>query len=353
MRLEKLLNRRYYVIYLLVIGAIITCVIYVWLRANIKIAKIADLAIIQLPGALKERLLTDSDSELFYIDYHAQTLQYYFISHNEVRTKIILNSLKKIIISKRYNIPEGHYLLSLHDAAPHKYSVPVLAFASDKDLLVNNDVILIPDPFALKGYKELFNVMNTGALKYTWDAKIPKIFFRGSAYGAGPENNDINGFARLRFMNMAANLEFADVGFTSYTAQLNTQFKARVAKLHPLKPAVSETDSQAYKYLIDVDGNTCSFSRMAWILYSNSVLLKPESTQVQWYYARLKPYIHYLPINADFSNLRAQFNWAQAHQQMAEEIANNGHNLARDIFTQDNIFESLATGFTQYHALTQ
>lgn len=353
MYLKKLhLSPKLFVPLILLFG-IATAISFTAYRSNIRVSKITDVAQINLPIDLKQRLLSDPDSELLYIDYHNKALSYFFISNNELRTKIILKSLCKIITSLRYSIPEGHYLLALHDAAPHRYAVPVLAFASDQELLQTNDVVLMPDPFALKGYNAQFMAISTKAAKYPWHKKIAKVFFRGSAYGAGPENNDINGFPRLRFMNMAANLDIADVGFTSYTAQLNSQFRAKLAELHPLKSQISSAESQAYKYLIDIDGNTCSFSRMAWILYSNSVLFKHHSNQVQWYYAQLKPYVHYVPVDADFGNLVDQYAWAQANPQAVKNIAAEGHKIALQIFRSDNILRSTAQAFKQYHALTQ
>lgn len=348
----KLLNPKLYVIYLL-FAVMLLCLGVAAYRSNISIHKISDPEQINLPLTLKLRLLHDPDSELLYIDYQNKSLQYFFISHNEIRVKIILNTLKKIIKSVRYSIPEGTYLLALHDAAPHSYAVPVLAFAADQQLIDSKDAILMPDPFALKSYSKLFLKVDLKATKYPWQKKIAKVFFRGSAYGAGIANNDINGFPRLRFMNYAANLAIADVGFTNYTSQLNADFTKRLAALHPLKAPVSEGDAQAYKYLIDVDGNTCSFARMAWILYSNSVLFKHASNQAQWYYAQLKPYEHYLPINADFSNLTDQFTWAEANPHAAKRIAANGHKIARQIFSHTNILQSTAEAFKRYHSLTQ
>lgn len=330
--------------------SIICLIIFAAIRANITIEKISDPAVINLPAEVKQLLLTNTESELMYFDYHGKTIQYFFISHNESRCNLILQKLKQLAISLRFKIPEGAYLAVLHDAMPGDYyGVPVLAFASDVKLVHSKKAILIPDPFATKGYTETFRKIDVNISKYPWRKKIAKVFFRGSAYGAGPECNDLNGFPRLRFMSYAQQLNFADVGFTDYTNQLNPHFKERVATLFPLKAKISPQDSLAYKYLIDIDGNTCSFARLAWLLYSNSVVMKHASSNVQWYYEQLKPFVHYVPIAADFNDLEQQFAWAQTHPVAAKRIAMNGRLLARRIFSEESILQSYAKALNEYN----
>ncbi len=338
-------------IYLLPV-AIIALLLIVLHRSNITVEKLTDYNKIILPAELKQRLLTDTESELLYVDYHNKKLQYYFISKNEVRVRLMLRTMQKLIVSLRYSLPEGHYLAVLHDGAHHTYAVPVLAFATKQEFLDSDEVVLIPDPFATKGYSNTFRSIDASLRKHPWRKKIAKVFFRGSAYGAGYENNDLNGAPRLRFMNYASTLELADVGFTDYTQQFNPEFKSRLAAVHKLKPEVSPADSLAYKYLIDVDGNTCSFARMAWILYSNSLVMKHASNKVQWYYSQMQPFVHYIPIKEDFSDLYAQYIWAEAHPRMAERIAKNGRKLASRVFRYENILESYARAFNHYHTLT-
>ncbi|MCA9749609.1 MAG: hypothetical protein KC414_10940, partial [Romboutsia sp.] len=270
--------------FLVIAGIFVYC-----LEAKVVVNKISDPNVINLPQALKQRLISDPDSELLYIDYHDRKLEYFFISHNTVRVKVILRVLRKIIISLNNDIPEGHYLLVLRDALPHPYEVPVLAFASHKKYLESKDVILIPDTFALNDYQRLFRSIGKARLKFPWYKKEAKVFIRGSATGAGIANNDINGFPRLRFMNYVKDIDIVDAAFTDYTRQYNQDFLQKLSTLHPLKPYTKPHNSLQYKYLIDIDGNTCSYSRMAWILYSNSLLLKHTSDQVQWYYHMLKP----------------------------------------------------------------
>jgi hypothetical protein len=42
-----------------------------------------------------------------------------------------------------------------------------------------------------------------------------------------------------------------------------------------------------YKYLISLDGNGAPWLRVPWILLSNSVLIKQDSENIQWFYPGL------------------------------------------------------------------
>jgi len=55
--------------------------------------------------------------------------------------------------------------------------------------------------------------------------------------------------------------------------------------------------------VVDVDGNANSWDGLFWKLLSNSVVLKVESPHRQWYYSRIKPWKHYVPVKPDLSDL--------------------------------------------------
>jgi hypothetical protein len=58
-----------------------------------------------------------------------------------------------------------------------------------------------------------------------------------------------------------------------------------------------------YKYLISLDGLTADWQRVPWILLSGSVLLLVDSDIEQWFSRDIEPWVHYVPIKRDFSDL--------------------------------------------------
>jgi hypothetical protein len=62
---------------------------------------------------------------------------------------------------------------------------------------------------------------------------------------------------------------------------------------------LSIEQQQEYKYIINVDGNTCAWDRVPWVLYSNSVCLKKTSNNVCWYYDFMLKNEHYVEFDDD------------------------------------------------------
>ncbi|KAL7567489.1 hypothetical protein ACA910_009502 [Epithemia clementina (nom. ined.)] len=60
-----------------------------------------------------------------------------------------------------------------------------------------------------------------------------------------------------------------------------------------------------YRAVLDLDGNSWS-SRFASLLCSSQVVLKVQPADVDYFYPTLRPNVHYLPVHADWSNLRQQ-----------------------------------------------
>ena len=69
-------------------------------------------------------------------------------------------------------------------------------------------------------------------------------------------------------------------------------------------------DHFKYKYLLSIDGWTAAWGRLPWILNSNSLLVKHNSTKVQWFYGEMIENYHYMSLN-DFNESLVEFyEWA-------------------------------------------
>ncbi len=263
------------------------------------------------------------------------------------RANIIINVLEKIIKNEHKNI-DGTYIFSLEDGVHNKYAIPVLGFAATKQLVSDAKVVLIPDFEALKGNSELISSIHKASSLTSWESKRNKIFWRGSANGGNIQSTDIADIPRLKFMALAQKYDFIDAGITSYNTNLNPDFSKKLLQKFQLSSVVSPVDSLAYKYLIDIDGHSCSYSRMVWILHSNSVLLKHQSDKIQWYYAQLQPYVHYIPVANDFSDLDKQYEWMNAHPQKIQDIIANANIIAEKTFSEASILQAMYAGLADY-----
>lgn len=67
-------------------------------------------------------------------------------------------------------------------------------------------------------------------------------------------------------------------------------------------------------------------------------MLKQQSDYYEHYYHRLTPWVHYVPVKRDLSDLIEKVEWAKANDEMAKTIAKNGANFARNNLLPQHIF---------------
>ena len=74
-------------------------------------------------------------------------------------------------------------------------------------------------------------------------------------------------------------------------------------------------------FIISVEGNDFA-TNLSWIMLSNSVPLMPVPYVETWKMEqKLIPYIHYVPLNNDFSDLDKKMEWCLNNLDICEEIA--------------------------------
>ena len=66
-----------------------------------------------------------------------------------------------------------------------------------------------------------------------------------------------------------------------------------------------------------------------------------------------QPYVHYVPIRQDFSDLRSQYELVEANQGKIQLIITNARKLAAEIFNQDALDLATRKAFVDYYELTQ
>jgi hypothetical protein len=81
-----------------------------------------------------------------------------------------------------------------------------------------------------------------------------------------------------------------------------------------------------YRYLISVEGEDVA-TNLKWALWSASAVIMPPPTMCSWAMEDwLVPWVHYVPVAHDFSNLTAAVDWceAPANEGACERIAAAG-----------------------------
>lgn len=232
-----------------------------------------------------------------------------------------------------------------------KYS-PILSmctFDNYSDLLMP----LHDDWIRVQGKENKFFPRSSQTYEYNfnikWDDKIPTAIFRGSSTGSGVtiEKNQRLKLAYLSYNQKENDIPYLNAGITKwnvrpkkimgnpYLQTINLDkipFKL-VSKMSPL-------EQSKYKYIIHVDGHVSAF-RLSYELSMKSVILIVKSKWKVWYSDLLIPYVHYIPIKDDLSDIFEIIKWCRDNDEKCKIIAENGKLFYEKYLQKDGILDYL------------
>jgi hypothetical protein len=96
--------------------------------------------------------------------------------------------------------------------------------------------------------------------------------------------------------------------------------------------------TREYRYLIDVGGNGYS-GRLKYLMHSGRPLIVVDRHYVEYFHYDIVPFVHYIPVKTDLSDLLEQEEWMRNNESKCEEIAQNALEFARNNFTKEKILE--------------
>lgn len=241
--------------------------------------------------------------------------QYNNIEEIDDRIGIFLRSL--LLISRNIKLPDVDFFISTHDKASINApigSAPLFTFALNKNF--RNNLVLVPDPLTLNQFGLLYYQILYLNDEINWENKINKAYWRGSTTGVLYEPKDFFGtftsnltgdnyqkFPRVIVVEQSQkHPNLIDAKFTNYVQMDEETKKIMFSKYYIAKHA-NKKEQLKYKIQLTIDGNSATYPGFLWRLLSNSVNIKQESDEIQWFYRIVKPNIHYVPVKNDLSNL--------------------------------------------------
>ena len=235
---------------------------------------------------------------------------------------------------------------------------PVFMGSKNINSAEEKDVLLFPDPFIIhESWKELLSRINLANYKYNWEDKQSKIFWRGGTTGGSEGAYQLSNFDKLpRIALIILSKLYPDLIDAKFTYYMESAFNKNGKDLRKILDLlfgkdlykVKEEDHLKYKYLIAIDGNTSPWVRVPWIMYSNSVLVKQESNNIQWFYTALKPYIHYIPVKENLSDIFAKINWMKFHDEELKQISKNSQTFIKNNLMPEHIDSYMAIILNEY-----
>lgn len=104
------------------------------------------------------------------------------------------------------------------------------------------------------------------------------------------------------------------------------------------KNYISMKEMTKYKYLIDIGGNGYS-GRLKYLMFMKRPILLVDRYYVEYFQDDLKPYVHYIPVKMDLSDLFIQVRWMINNQEECKKIAINAFEYANQHFTEDKLIQ--------------
>lgn len=262
------------------------------------------------------------------------------------RLRLLKNILQKL--HDMVKLPKLDFLVDLHDAcACTVKKAPVFCISKHAN---DTHVILMPDFVKFTSAPGNIRDAYKGSKRYPWHAKKAQAFWRGTTTGAMIDHTD---FERLnRFHLVALSLKRPkdlNARFTG-VAQNDSLLEKILKQKGMLDNHLSVSEHLRYRYLLAIDGNTWASSYF-WQLFGNSLILKQASFFSEWYHAALKPYMHYVPLKRDFSDLIDRIAWAKKHENRARTIVKHAHNFARAYLKEVDLYYYFYLSLKEYARL--
>ncbi|KAJ3335975.1 capsule-associated protein CAP1 [Gonapodya sp. JEL0774] len=179
-----------------------------------------------------------------------------------------------------------------------------------------------------------------------WENKTPVAFWRGSSTGGGSTDDPSSWqrHHRLRLAKISHDLHvkecsgpgppwnsscepvvdahlyrymFASVGLTKYFGE------------HQEGVFVPLWKQLAYRYLIDVDGNGWSARLYSYFREAHSLILRVRAF-VDFLDVWAVPYVHYIPLKMDWSDLLGAIQWAEENPEEAKKVVERAMELGEN-----------------------
>lgn len=177
-------------------------------------------------------------------------------------------------------------------------------------------------------------------------SKRSVVVWRGRPTGFGFGNNiPIREVSRQTLVeSFYDKYPFLDIGLVFSPEQEETYPYYKKYK----KPSMSINEMLRNRYILSVEGNDVA-TNLKWIMTSKSLVLMPTPTIESWFLeGTLRPYVHYLPVRNDFSDLSDRFHWAEAHPEECLRMIDNANKYAASFLDSGSENRKLAGVLKRY-----
>ena len=168
---------------------------------------------------------------------------------------------------------------------------------------------------------------------------LPKLYWRGAPSGIMGFYDDKTWTTSPRVRICSSKLPFVHANLTlPYAFVSETQAKAMATLSAPYK----QQGWVAYKFVASIDGFGTQW-HLPEKLASSQVVFKVDtdprfgSPLVESWYHWMQPWVHYVPVRHDLSDISQRFNWALSNAGDANNIVKNANSLAMKLLKEPRV----------------
>lgn len=236
------------------------------------------------------------------------------------------------LLKNRYSGLDARFVFIPGDIGHSRNDIPVIA----KTRPIKNPGLNVLLPLNMPRHWDIVKkARELDVIK--WSDKKPTIVWRGVATGVDKRVPLVETWAPFPDKSLidVALTKFND----SYTGSKNSNY---IGEYYPLEKLLE------YKYLISVEGNDVA-SNLKWVLSTKTVCIMPEPTIDSWLMeSRLKPWVHYVPVKSDFSDLLSIYKYCESHPDHMEKIMKNAHRYMEQFDTNEmNLTMEVLRGYCE------
>ncbi len=272
----------------------------------------------------------------------------------------LLQYFQKLVT--KFKINDVDFIIHARDELLEEMPIPSFMMSKNISNTYEASRFLMPDAYMLSEHwaalvKQIKGVRD----KYNWQTKRETIFWRGATTGSKAKYlyniNNVDKFPRLQLVILSKlypdkiDAKFNRFPEFSDDAAGNNLKNILTILFGKKSDFVKEIDHLFYKYLIAIDGNTSPWQRVPWIMFSNSVLMKQETNNVQWFYPALKPYVHYVPLQDDLTDIFFQLEWLKQHDEQAKQISLNAQQFIENNLLPEDIDKQMVITLNEYNKM--
>ena len=156
-----------------------------------------------------------------------------------------------------------------------------------------------------------------------WNERKAIAYWRGASSGGGKES------ARYRVVEKLLDYDKADAKITPWGGWEN----GKGIPDNYFGNRVHYTEFFKYKIFMIIDGNVIASNHM-WGFATGCVPFIISNAKC-WFSEFLIPYVNYIPIQYDLSDLKEKIEWVINNDSEAEKIAENALKFSRDVFSSE------------------